>query len=490
MEAFILLSLLSGLAWGVIYLRHASLVQQTFVVILTGSVFGHAFYNYPLGPFPVTADRILLALVGLQFLFVVVKRHELRLRLLPLDFAILALFVCLTASTLTHDFRYKDYMPLGRLLFLNWLPIVAYLIVRFSEVKRGDIPFLLGGLILFGTYLSATAIAEVGEIYSLVFPSYIYSPEHTEFLGRARGPFLNPIATGIYQIVCLAAWATAAPHLMKLDAPRRCLVGIPFLALGLLFLLGIVCTLTRSVWLAAAGAMFLLVWLPLQWKSRLILTLATSVLAMSTLVVFADRLDSFKRDKNVTAHEMGESLKLRPLLTTVAFRMFADRPIFGVGFGQYTQYKRPYHHGQTTEQPLRKVLPYMQHNLFLSYLTETGLVGLSILLTVIGGIAIQTRKLWLHPCCVPHARTVAVLMMVMLWAHLINGCFHDTSLVPMTGMLLFFFAGLTANLSCQLAIQPDSGGPAAPLPVWQCLVFGRNTPMAAATAAPHASSDR
>jgi hypothetical protein len=55
--------------------------------------------------------------------------------------------------------------------------------------------------------------------------------------------------------------------------------------------------------------------------------------------------------------------------------MFKDRPIFGCGFDQYTREKMPYLADRTSDLPLEKAKPYVQHNAFLGLLVETGFIG-------------------------------------------------------------------------------------------------------------------
>ena len=172
--------------------------------------------------------------------------------------------------------------------------------------------------------------------------------------------------------------------------------------------------------------------------------IAGSLSAACLVLLFSDEFNSFRRDRNVTEAEMAESAALRPLLATVAWDMFADRPLWGHGFGQYTQAKRLYH--QTpTEAPLKKVLPYMQHNVILSYLTETGLAGTLPLVGVLVLGWSAARRLQQRRRA---AEEVAVgwLGMACVAAYLVNGMFHDVSIIPMIGSLQMLLLGLVENV--------------------------------------------
>ncbi len=444
MSLVILFLAIAGAIWGLFVLRHTSIILQCLVVLVAGSVIGHSFYNVSVGPIPITLDRILFLLVLVQLgLFAWIHGHTFSGRINRVDILVCLLFVVLTTSTFIHDFRYKENLPLGRLLFLNWMPMAMYLVVRHCKISSTDVKLIFGGFLAFGLYLSFTAIAEVRGPHSIVFPKYILSPDEPEFLGRARGPFLNPVSCGIFQIVSLAAAFMFWPHSGR--AGKVVLVAIaPF------FLAGVFMTLTRSVWMSAAFAALIVAWVPLEVKYKAILATIGLLAGVCGFAVLGDQLDGFKRDKHVSAHEMAQSAKLRPMLATVAFRMFQDRPILGVGFGQYTKFKRPYHYHEADHMPLRMVLPYMQHNVFLSYLTETGLLGLVSFLCVLIGFSVHSWKLWCHQSQKLWARQVGLISLVAISCYLVNGMFHDSSIVPMLNMLLYFMGGLSVQLGQQL----------------------------------------
>ena len=129
-------------------------------------------------------------------------------------------------------------------------------------------------IVLFGIYLALTAVAESRGWYSLVFPTYIRNEELIEFLGRGRGPFMNPVSNGIYITVCLGAAMLLFWHsrsTMKLAA----LAALPILAIGVL------ATLTRSVWLGMGIGAGLIAWLPAKRRQRgYLLVVAALVLSL------------------------------------------------------------------------------------------------------------------------------------------------------------------------------------------------------------------
>jgi len=299
--------------------------------------------------------------------------------------------------------------------------------------------WVLGGLAALGVYLAVTGIAETQQVWWLVFPKYIASPEHAEFFGRARGPLLNPIGNGILLGVGLASLLMAWP---KAERGGR----LVLIALALLVLVGVYGTLTRCAWIGAALGLAILLGLtlPRSWR---VPVLGGGLVAASLLAATQwENLLAFKRDQHATAADTADSVKLRPVLARVAWNMFLDRPWTGCGFGQYMAESKFYLDDRSTELVLEKARPYCQHNVFLSALTETGIVGMGLFIAVLGAWGCDAWRLWRSSTAPAWARRQGLLMLVLLGNYLPNGMFHDVSLIAMINMLMFFMAGLTESL--------------------------------------------
>ena len=450
MELLILFTILCIAAWLFAgyrrgWFRHLSIGSPPLLalsVILVGSCLGYDFYHRSFGPIPVTVDRILWGLLICQFVWTYFLRQADPKPIDRFDIIVLGLAILLTVSTLTHDWRYRDNMPMSRLLFFNLMPIGLFFAVRHSRLRLADIRMVFVALAGFGFYLAFVTIAEWREWYGLVFPRYIVTTDQVEFLGRGRGPFLNPVATGFYLIVCMAAAILCWPRAHRI---QRVIIG----GVTILCLAGVYATLTRSVWLSAFVALAIVVWIPApnRWKGAL---LGSGTIAIALAVgLFANSFNSFKRDKYVSAAEMSQSVALRPMLAHVAIEMVKDRPMLGHGFGQYTKAKRLYHQDPKTNLPLKQVIPYMQHNVFLSYATELGLVGMTLLIGLLFGAVHSAWQLY-RSSEEREFRGVALLVFTAVLTFVINGSFHDLTIIPMIGSLFFFVLALQSNAMSQV----------------------------------------
>ncbi len=241
----------------------------------------------------------------------------------------------------------------------------------------------------------------------------------------------------------------------RLSRPGKLLL-IP---LYLLFMAAIYTTLTRSVWMSCVLTLALVICLALPWNWRLPILSAGLLLALLLAFTQWDQLVAFKRERNLDAGNTAESVQLRPVLATIAWKMFLDHPLFGCGYSQYKTEHLNYLSDRSTTLVLEKGRGYIPHNVVFSLLTETGLVGLGLFLAIVYFWAADAWCLWRTKTIPLVARQQGLLMLVVLQAYFLNGMFHDVSAVPMGNMILFFLAGVTAGLRpcLQSAIAPNVG---------------------------------
>lgn len=447
---------ITALSGWLAYRQALSPLVACLLVLLVGVTFGAPFFKVNLGPLPITIDRVLwgvlLLTLGIGWLKGALEPKPLN----RTDLIVIGMALLIIASTFLHDWSYREKMPLSRLLFFQMLPMGFYFAIRHCRITVRDLSIGFAVLTCFGVYLSGTSILEQREFYGLVFPRYILAPEYGEFLGRARGPFLNPVSCGIGLIVC----GTAATFLwINREGPIR----LPVSGIILACLLAVGLTLTRSVWLACILAIGITLWVPAKPQLRGAMVVGLTLLAViASMSVSTNQLNRFKRDKDVSEAAMSESATLRPLLAQVAVKMAQDKPIFGHGFGQYSAAKRPYHYNETDGQPLTRVLPYVQHNVFLAYLTELGITGLLLLVSLICILSFKSWHLWRDTKLERQERQMGLLGFIFVMAFTINGMFHDVSIIPHLGSLFFFMLGITDNLyTTRIAVkrQPSSHSP-------------------------------
>ncbi|MGI9516427.1 MAG: O-antigen ligase family protein [Pirellulaceae bacterium] len=439
MDLLLIAAALVGLVFFLALSRHLSMIAGCVLVLLIGVTFGHPFFNIDFGPIPLTLDRVLWGWLILALLVLWKLERADPKPLNRTDMVVLGLAVLLIVSTLMHDWRYKENLPMSRLLFFNLIPIGFYFLAKHCRLQQQHLVVFYAILALFGLYLSITGICEQRGWYALVYPRYILDPVYFEFFGRARGPLLNPVSCGVYLVTCLMASVFLWPQ-------SRPLTRVFLVVIAILCGIAAYLTLTRSIWLSLIVAAGLLAWLPSRQQVRGVYVVVGTLLMVLAVIQFGDKINRFQRDKFVTAAEMEKSATLRPMLAWVALKMFRDKPLAGHGFGQYTAAKKPYHFEETADMPLQEILGYMQHNVFLSYATETGLTGLILLVCILSALGFKSWQLWSSRALPMPQRQLGMLGMGLLASYLINGMFHDVSIIPHIGALLFLVLGAVENV--------------------------------------------
>lgn len=409
-------------------------------VVLVGSVLGHDFFHLSLGPLPLTLDRLLLGVLLLFFGWQVFMGRQQFTRLNYVDLMILVWLVMITFSAFSHDFTIMDNGPLSRLLFFNYVPVLLYFLTRWIRLGAADLKMFAIVLVGFGVYLAFTAIAETRGLNALVFPSYIMNSAEREFLGRGRGPFLNPVTNGVFMAVCICSALMWWPRLKS----NRSRLGV--LALALFISIGVYSTYTRSTWLSLVVGMGAFVFWPSKGYQKGVMIIAATLMAIILFPVISDKIFSFKRDQDVSQAEMEKSALMRPLFAEVAWEMFKDRPVLGVGFAQYSKAKYPYLQSPHTVKPLLTTRGLMQHNVFLAYAVDMGVVGLGVLLGLLLTGLVTSWRVWQNRSLDLWARQFALAFVVLLAGYCVNGMFHDVSIIPIMHMLLFFWLGVVSNV--------------------------------------------
>lgn len=432
-----------AMVWGAVFFRYAGLLPACLVTLVAGICLGSEFFHASI----LTLDR---GMWGVTFgLFLLYRRlgYVPRVSWTSVDAVTIAFLSFLVLSTLTHDWRWHDKLPATRLLFYYVVPFTMYLVAREVTVTSRGLRYVYLSIGIFGVYLGLTAVAEATGRYGLVFPRYIASPDHVEFFGRGRGPLLNPSGNGVLLATCLFALWMLWPH-------TRSIIGRSAIVAGSILIgAGVLATLTRCVWMGAGlGAMIILMLsLPVRYRKPVVV----SIVALGSLMILANwqTLTAFKRDKNVSIADMKKSAGLRPILAYVAWEMFQDQPLMGVGFAQYKKWDKFYLGDRSTDLILEQVRPYHQHNVLLSLLTETGLIGMSLYTGMLLMWSQTAWQLWRNRQCSLETRQMGLLFLSSLSAYLVNGMFQDVAIVPMLHNLLFFLSGLTVGRAVESPVS-------------------------------------
>jgi O-antigen ligase len=444
----------AGLTWAAVLFLRGGLFAGCLAVTFSGYLFGHAFFHIDV----VTLDRVLWAVLLAQFAFWWARGWVERKPWGKPEYLLLVWFAWMAVSTLTHDWTVNQQEPLGHLLFFFAMPVGLYYVARESSLTPRKVYLLLGSFMVLGVYLAVTSLAETRQWWWLVYPSYIGSMENFDYLGRGRGPLLNASGNGILQTTCLCAGLMLWPRAGRFGK-------LALLAYAVVMGVGLYCTYTRSVWLGAAVAVAVVLWFALPTRLRVPVFTGGVLLAVVLLVTQGQRYIAFKRDIHATANDAAESVRLRPVLAMVAWKMFRDQPLTGCGFGQYSNECGMYLGDRDTSLVLEKARPYVQHNVVLRLLSETGLPGAALFVAMLALWSVDAVRVWKNRDGPWWARQTALLFLAVLATYLVNGMFHDVSQINMMNMHVMLWAGLAAGLRPWARTQPATPLPAPPVTV-------------------------
>jgi putative inorganic carbon (hco3(-)) transporter len=252
------------------------------------------------------------------------------------------------------------------------LPFLMFLIAPVAFATERQRRILLGSLVAVGGYLAVTAVLERLKVNELVFPSYIMDPQVGTHFGRARGPFVEAGADGLALFACAIAAAIA------LTLWRRPWQRVGAAIVVILAPVGLLLTVTRSVWLAAIIGTFVAV-VTTPGLRRLLAPIAivgAAVVLISLALIPGVRQQARERKNNKNA------VYERQNTTGAGLRMIADRPLIGFGWDRGNDRMDPYFR-LDPEIPLTGANAGF-HNVYLHIGVGLGLLGLGLWL--LGGV--------------------------------------------------------------------------------------------------------
>lgn len=443
MEDLILILAPAGLVCGALLMLRGSLIAAALLVLLSACCFGYELVHFDLGPLPMTVDRLMLGLVLAMYVWQRALRRTEPKPLNRADVVTLAFVGYLLVSMLLSDWRTfpKEHVgPMWRWVGGYLTPLIVYWAAKQAPWNERASRLVQASITIFGFYLAFTAICEITQQWSLVWPSYIADPSVGLHFGRARGPMVHGVSFGHYMSVCLLAGVVWFESLGKWG---RIAVGLvlPLYAAGVFF------SYTRSAWIGAALGLCTVLLLTLHGRTRNIVLGGMVVAGLLVGATQMDKIIGFQREQS--AVDTADSANLRVSFAYVSWLMFQDRPLFGFGFGRFPVDKLPYLDDRSTDLNLEALRPYVHHNTFLSILVDTGLVGLTLFLAMLAYWMLNAWHTVRTADVPPWARRQAVLVLGAVPVYAAQLLFHELSYTPIDNSLVFFLAGTASALAAR-----------------------------------------
>lgn len=391
------------------------------------------------------ADRLVfLALVGAWFVEIISGRRELGrfgvTELLMLCFVVLNLASTVALHELPAVGEKGEARSLIELILTSaFLPFAGFVLARQTLVDERSIRRFLWLLVVVGTYLALTNIFWFLGARSLVFPQDILDPSVGIHDNRGRGIFLNAAATGYALVVCFVA----TMHLARQQATRlRPLLPV----LGILMIVGVGLTQTRSAW-AAAAIIVVVSAIAFQGFRRWYVVILVGALALAAI-----NWQSFTSDDRsqggVNSKEEGQD---RLNASATAFWALEEKPLFGWGLGRFPAVNTV-HHQQWGDTPWNRGYGIFPHDTQLGIAAELGGIGLALWLTIIGSMVVASRRAWRT---LPRSGLISGDLVISAWcvglAWLITASLIDIRVFAFANIVFFIFGGICAGLGDRMA---------------------------------------
>ncbi|MDP7289695.1 MAG: O-antigen ligase family protein, partial [Phycisphaerae bacterium] len=318
--------------------------------------------------------------------------------------------------------------------------VLVYNVVR--NERQVSWPFILvsvfGWYALYIGYLQFAYGAGMHWANSLIFPDYVVAANQAIDLERARGPFRGAGAQSTFLV---------ALFYMNMYSIRRIRGGYR-VALALQLLLippAIFFTGVRAGYVAflLCGVVWFL-WAERRRAGRLKLAVAVMVLLIGT-IIFWDNLAGVDRRSGGVAQE--GPIRARKILAAQAWDILMTHPLTGVGFGHSIDHQIQMPRDPESLAGLRLVM-VAQHNVFLTMVSEAGLIGLIGLLAVFIAVFRESVSLY-RKIPVGASGWVSREFVVAFWIIMLNyivcGMFRDTFWEIPSCVLLWSMAGLVVG---------------------------------------------
>jgi putative inorganic carbon (HCO3(-)) transporter len=352
-------------------------------------------------------DRVvLLAGIAAVLLRSPAVRDRPPLRLHPLHLLFFAVVAWCIASALgvgKLTSGPSPYLIVDRLV----VPFAVFIVAPYAFRTPAQRQILLGTMVAFGGYVGLTTLFESVGPHAFVIPPRILDTTIGYHIGRGRGPFLEGSVNGVGLYISIIFCALAVATWQR-RWPRALAVGV-----AVVCAIGLVLTLTRSVWVGAIVATIVTMVCVRELRRFLAPLAATAIVGVVVLFAALPALETRADDRRSTQRSVWE----REQVNAAALDLATQRPLVGQGIGTFNE-RNALHFQMSETTPMVAELHLGIHNQFLRLLTETGLIGVSLfvacLLAAIGGTLLLRGP--------PEARPwkIALLAATLFWVLVAN----------------------------------------------------------------------
>jgi O-antigen ligase len=393
-------------------------------------------------------DRLaFLALAAAWFIEVVSGRRELE-RFGLTEFLMFCFVLLSVASAIApHDLdvvgEKGETLSIVRLISTGaFFPYAIFVLTRQTFREERVIKRFLWFSVWVGIYCALMNIFWWVGFNTLIWPKSIIDPSAGSNPDRAQGIFLNPAVNG-FVLVCTFIAA------MYLAAQRGQRFRRFALLAGLLMLVSIIPTQTRSAYLAAALVIFVsaLFWTGFRrWYVVILLIVGAVVVVNWSTFTSSDR----------SSGGVGSANEAEDRLNLAATSIWAieQRPVFGWGIGRFVELNTLNHKAWGNTQ-WERGYGILDHETPLGIGAELGIVGMVLWALIILSILVVSGRAWRAlPRSGIESRWFAFAFWCVFIDYAITANLIDMRLFGFANSLFFVWAGIVAALADRFARAP------------------------------------
>jgi len=208
--------------------------------------------------------------------------------------------------------------------------------------------------------------------------------------------------------------------------------------------LGVFATVSRTGMMLLFAALGFMVLLRVG-AGRRIWLVSTYVVLVTLLFFLSDRVAVILRSILPSIAHGSDTIGLRYMLWQAGWRMWLDNPIFGVGIGQYPVHLAQY----ASPQVPTHYLGLVAHNMYISMLAETGIVGFGLfMLLLVAALRYLLRAVTAgDPETASLSKAWLIVFLVML--------FGGITKTDQVDKMLWLVIGLSAHFHKQLSREHE-----------------------------------
>ncbi len=251
------------------------------------------------------------------------------------------------------------------------MPLIMLLVGRTLVVTEVRIRVVLWMLVAFSAYSALVSVLQFSGPTQLVWPRYIIDAPNWD--GRAVGVFNQPVVNGLVLIVGFLAAVLIAAHASEARVLRVLATVVAVASACAIYL-----THTRAVWLSFALVVVIGAIAAAGFRTAYVLALATMLVG---LVAGWSTFTSADR----AAGGVASPGEVQDRLNTLATSLWAVQrePLTGWGIGRFPAVNTYHHQAWSPDVPWERGFGIASHFDGLSVLTELGIIGLALWLTVL-----------------------------------------------------------------------------------------------------------